>query len=183
MIEKSEFLLRKECEYCSLCGRCRQESENNGYKQVCRKKDTTPVLREQIFIQGSELCGDLNPNIDCIYIKNGGLLAIEIKDRQIEYVNKDDREQLKKQLLSVYSSSVEAGLALNVFVLLISPIKNSRYKDRYLLDACRDMFASVGITIDKNNIMHDSRHREHKYAKFEIIRCNDLDKEKLYSLL
>ena len=66
MLEKSEFLPRKECEYCSLCGRCRQENENNGYKQSCRKEDTTPVLREQIFIQGSELCGDLDPNIDCI---------------------------------------------------------------------------------------------------------------------
>lgn len=180
MSEISDFLPGKECEHCSLCGLCRQE--NNGHDWSCADEGKSPILREQIFIQGRELCGESVSNPDCIYIKDAGLLAIEIKDRQIEYVEKDDKKRLKNQLLSVCSASDRAGLKLKAFVLLVSSIKNSKHSDLKLFKACKEMFESIGITIDKNNMMRDSKHRGRKYTTFKVVKCKDLKEDLLTSL-
>lgn len=181
MLNKSEFFNRRRCEHCSLCGRCRVENTRETWR--CRDENTLPILRDQVFIQGSVLCGDSDPNIDCIYIKNSGLVAIEIKDRKIEYVDKDDKERLKSQLLSVCSASDREGLTIKAFVLLVSSVKNSKHSDLQLLEICEGMLLSVGIKLDKNNIMRDGRHLRHKYTKFKVVRCKDLTEECISSLL
>ena len=54
MLEKSELLNRRKCEHCSLCERCRAENTEAGWG--CSHMDTTPFLRQKIFLQASGRC-------------------------------------------------------------------------------------------------------------------------------
>ena len=49
MLEKSESLPRKKCTHCSLCERCCAENTERGWK--CKDADSTPFLKQKIFIQ------------------------------------------------------------------------------------------------------------------------------------
>ena len=177
MLEKSELLNRRKCEHCSLCERCRAENMEAGWE--CSHMDTTPFLRQKIFLQGKELCGSKR-DVDCVYKYNGdAILAIEIKAQPIANVEADN---LLTKLENLYSKLED--LSLTAFVLQVSSRLNSRKTPTQLFLECEEKFRTVGLFISKAGRFY-SRKPELGYirTKFEVVKCKDLTEEYITSLL
>lgn len=177
MLEKSESLPIKKCTHCSLCERCCAENTERGWE--CKDADSTPFLKQKIFIQGKEFCGKSNPDVDCIYKYNGkDLLVIEIKAQPIKNI---EPKELLSKINSVYSNL--GNMSLKAFILQISSKLNSNKSPYQLLLHCQTMFKSVGININRDMMYSRKPELKHIRNKFKVIKCKKLNEDEISSLL
>jgi len=186
MINPSESFVGSR-NLCSLCERCIAENKSTRNKNCKDKNYAAFANKNKIFYEGECLCGKKH-NADCVYkYADCKVIAIEIKDRPLENIRKDEKEgypNLANKIEDCYSCSCNKKLTLIAFVLQLSSTKNSS-KDKFqLLTECEDGLKVNNIRIGKKGkLVIKKNSLEHTNVKFDIVKCKELNDKYFNKLL